>query len=255
MTAETIGTGRRGAAFAIDFLIISVCLWGLARAFGLQDMDWLMMTEEGFTRLLVCMIIGHIGAIAYYIGFITSPWQATPGKRLMGYYVAQADNSHPPAFRPLVASLVSTSMVGIMLFCALIFNSAFLSRSMTAQELKHCLAGHYEVAPEELTAAQMKDSLSNEPWFHCQLNNDQTKFSTLIAKQQEHEVLTREDTRFAVYVVRTLLDIHARNSGLFKIYFLLWAALMAATLALPLLKNHRAAWKQVKLRPLPGHRP
>lgn len=79
------GFWRRMAAHLVDFIIISIVVWLPIWLFSGQ------FTQQSQTVQLITTLLG----IAYYVGFLASKYQATPGKRVMGVYIVRAEDHMP----------------------------------------------------------------------------------------------------------------------------------------------------------------
>jgi uncharacterized RDD family membrane protein YckC len=109
--------GQRCNAFICDVLIMSGVTFALhyltRRILGWSHVDWYPIDWT-----LVCL---------YFLGFELSPIQATPGKRLNGFYVAATDGSRLVWRRVLYRNLlrwvhfVCVFKLPVPLFCQLSF--------------------------------------------------------------------------------------------------------------------------------------
>lgn len=50
---------------------------------------------------MICQLFGFAAPGVYYMWFVASPWQATPGKRWLGIYIIRADGEKMTAFDAL----------------------------------------------------------------------------------------------------------------------------------------------------------
>jgi uncharacterized RDD family membrane protein YckC len=92
MTADIqlAGFWRRFAALIIDLLLIAIIL-----ALTLLCAKGLTYLFSPTTGLYSFCIAAPLIPCAYFVGFLSSKWQATPGYRLIGAYVAQAQDYQP----------------------------------------------------------------------------------------------------------------------------------------------------------------
>lgn len=103
----------RVAACIIDYIIFLAVIFATLYLFIVanfaQDMTSLL-EENGWVSILAMLLFA-----LYYILFTASRWQATPGKRLMGIYVAKADGDRIGYGRSLWR-FISYTFSGITLY-------------------------------------------------------------------------------------------------------------------------------------------
>lgn len=80
------GFWRRMGAHMIDFIVLSILVWLPL---------WLIVGQEAMQQGSIVQWVPTLLGIAYYVGFIGSKYQATPGKRLMGVYIVRAGDHMP----------------------------------------------------------------------------------------------------------------------------------------------------------------
>lgn len=80
------GFWRRLGAHIIDFVVMSVLIWLPL---------WLIVGQKAMEQGSIAQWVPTLFGIAYYVGFLGSKYQATPGKRLMGVYIVRADDHMP----------------------------------------------------------------------------------------------------------------------------------------------------------------
>ena len=108
-TPPPAGFCIRLAALSIDGLILGVPFWFVGFTTGLS-----VSAQWTYTLLYV------ISGIAYYVGFLSSKWQATPGKRLLRIFVGNAADGRPLTYaqgvkRYLVFNLASLGITATAL--------------------------------------------------------------------------------------------------------------------------------------------
>jgi len=113
LTAETeiryAGFGKRMASHLIDYFIICFVIVNVYYFFNAMVYSWFEANPEAFHRLYPdsekydtyrmataiafkwALVFNVFFSWGYYAGFESSPWQATPGKKLMGLTITDVD--------------------------------------------------------------------------------------------------------------------------------------------------------------------
>lgn len=85
----------RFAAILVDGAILLTLSYALGLVVLLLAMGRAGTPGETMFAMRMSAMVTHlvifIASIAYYVGFLAGPWQATPGKRLFGIYVMTKD--------------------------------------------------------------------------------------------------------------------------------------------------------------------
>jgi len=86
---KAAGLSTRFVAAVIDYMILS--------SISVLVISGTYFTRSQYYPNVVCFLLG----IVYFVWFLSSSRQATPGKRAVGIYVARAEDNRP--LTPLVA--------------------------------------------------------------------------------------------------------------------------------------------------------
>jgi uncharacterized RDD family membrane protein YckC len=124
---------RRTGAMIVDCIIeVGVCVVILIKVLGLSGQSY--------------NVVGQIIGIVYFVGFESSSWRGTPGKRLLGIYLADKDGNRISPLRSF-ARLLVLYVPGLPMIW-LMFSGKLTAFDAAVQKTK-------QLSPSEQQAAMM----------------------------------------------------------------------------------------------------
>jgi uncharacterized RDD family membrane protein YckC len=123
----------RALAHFIDLLIVGIPLFLLS--FFVTGM-WIIVTDSplkyGFQ--LAYLLVG----ISYPVFFLSSPWQATPGKRMVGVYIVQKETQGKISISLALGRYICVGIFAILMSLVSLTHQAS-GTDMTAEQQSHML--------------------------------------------------------------------------------------------------------------------